>query len=120
FVKPLSGLKNIWSRLLLFIVGLLGCLMFFMWFVTNHQSCSNNFNILWAFPLHFIVACLPFRGKTWAKYYALFAISLIITALLLHVIGIQHLPLIEILPLMLALMYVHLHVYKLSLTQKTH
>ncbi len=115
FLKPFRSFKNVWSRFLLFVVGALGCLMFFMWFFTNHQSCSYNFNILWALPLNLIVAFLPFKGKLWAKFYALIAITLMITALLLHVIGIQYLPLIEMLPLMLAMMYVYLHIYKQSL-----
>ncbi len=46
------------------------------------------------------------------KIYALAAISLLIVALIVHVIGFQRMPLIELSPLMLALMYIYIDLYK--------
>jgi len=40
------------ERILFFIIGLLGLLLVFTWFGTDHQSFSYNLNILWAFPLN--------------------------------------------------------------------
>ena len=32
------------------LTGILGCLLLFMWFGTDHKSCANNYNLLWALP----------------------------------------------------------------------
>ncbi len=40
------------ERILFLIIGLLGMLLVFTWFGTDHQSFSYNLNILWAFPLN--------------------------------------------------------------------
>jgi hypothetical protein len=54
------------------LLGLLGCLMLFMWFGTEHKVCARNLNLLWAFPLHLIAAfMIPRNWKhtaTYAKY----------------------------------------------------
>jgi len=34
------------------MVGAVGIVMFLIWTVTNHDAASDNYNILWAFPLH--------------------------------------------------------------------
>jgi hypothetical protein len=112
FIPKLSALKKVMTFLLLFITGLLGCFMLFMWFGTNHQSCTNNFNILWALPTNIFVAFLVFKSRSWLKIYALLAISLLIVALLLHVITMQQIPLIELSPLLLSMMYIYVDLYK--------
>lgn len=38
--------------LLFSLAGLLGFVLLFLWFGTDHQSFSQNLNVLWAFPLH--------------------------------------------------------------------
>ena len=40
------------ERVSFLIIGLLGMLLVFTWFGTDHQSFSYNLNILWAFPLN--------------------------------------------------------------------
>lgn len=35
------------------IVGLLGWLLLLLWVATDHKAAANNFNLLWAIPLHF-------------------------------------------------------------------
>jgi hypothetical protein len=115
-VKALQAFKNIWLRFLLIIFGLLGSLMLFMWLGTEHQSCADNYNVLWALPLNFIIALLPYKGKAWAKLYALAAISLLLVAILIHIIGIQVMPLIELLPWFIILMMIYLEIYRQSIT----
>ena len=39
--------------LLYTIVGLTGCLIFFLWFITDHNGTRPNWNMLWAMPLYF-------------------------------------------------------------------
>lgn len=65
-----SGLKN-FDAMLLFIVGLLGTLMLFMWFGTDHIMCSDNYNLLWAWPTHTIAAFFINRKLSWVKTYLL-------------------------------------------------
>ncbi len=35
-----------------FILGILGVIVFFMWFLSDHVATSVNLDILWAFPTH--------------------------------------------------------------------
>jgi hypothetical protein len=42
--------------LLFFVTGLVGILILFLWFFTNHSTTPNNFNFLWAFAPNLIVA----------------------------------------------------------------
>lgn len=54
---------------LFFITGLLGILLIFMWFGTDHVMCSNNYNLLWAWPTNIIAAFYIHSKKNWAKKY---------------------------------------------------
>ena len=50
-------------------VGLIGVLILFMWFGTEHAMCRNNFNLLWALPTHLAVAFLLFTKIKWVNIY---------------------------------------------------
>ncbi len=113
FTKPLKGLQAVFFRLILLISGILGVIILFMWLGTNHQSCANNFNILWAFPANIIIAFISYKSKVWSKLYALIGMSLIIVTVLVHIIGLQNLPFLEILPLLVALMLIYIDMYQL-------
>ena len=71
--------------LLLFTIsGLVGFLILYLWFFTDHLS-SNNYNIIWATPLNFII---PFiinskRFKKALYYYFLYYSSSLIVLLIL-------------------------------------
>lgn len=110
--RPFHYLKGIIRFLLLFVTGAVGSLMLFMWIGTNHQACAGNYNVLWALPLNLIIAFLAHKRRIWLKIYALAAISLLLVALMVHVIGFQQLPLMEVSPLLLCLMYVYIDLYK--------
>lgn len=69
-----------WFDVALFsAVGWLGLLLFILWVATDHKAAANNFNLLWAFPMHAVVAPMIFR-KTLAgfvkKYFFITAIIL--------------------------------------------
>ncbi|MEQ9423964.1 MAG: DUF4105 domain-containing protein [Cyclobacteriaceae bacterium] len=52
------GQRSNWVDILLFsIAGIVGWLLAFLWFFTDHIS-SNNFNMIWAMPAHMVV--VPF------------------------------------------------------------
>jgi len=53
-----------WPDILLFsAVGLLGTLLLILWLATDHQTTKENWNLLWAHPLHLLTAILLVRGK---------------------------------------------------------
>ncbi|MCB9046482.1 MAG: DUF4105 domain-containing protein [Chitinophagales bacterium] len=110
-VPNLKLLGNIMSFIFLFVTGLLGVLMLVMWLGTDHQGCQDNFNVLWALPTNLILAFLPKRNKS---RYAIVAIALIFVSLLLHIFRIQQMPLIELSPLLLALLFIFGSIVKRS------
>jgi hypothetical protein len=57
------------DSLLLYLTGLLGILILFMWFGTEHLLCRSNFNILWALPTNFIAAFFIWKNPAWLKRY---------------------------------------------------
>ncbi|MDZ7847185.1 MAG: hypothetical protein U5L96_10660 [Owenweeksia sp.] len=64
------------------IIGLVGWLLVFLWFFTDHAAAAGNFNLLWAVPLHFPLATVLFRRKkpAWlAWYYRLVVVVLALT-----------------------------------------
>lgn len=50
--KTIQNLISGFDHLFFTVLGLLGLLLLFMWFGTDHWSCAANYNLLWAFPLH--------------------------------------------------------------------
>ncbi len=54
-----------------FVIGLLGIFLLFMWFGTDHYVTKYNYNILWAIPLHCIVAffLLKKNRPRWVLWY---------------------------------------------------
>jgi hypothetical protein len=113
-IKRLAILGKIMSMLLLFVTGLLGCLILVMWFGTDHQGCSSNFNILWCLPTNLVIAFFNPKGK---GKYALVAMLLILVTLLLHVLGIQGL-IIEFIPLLLVMFFIYGFIYRKSRIKK--
>lgn len=73
-----SKLSDVWFNKLLFVItGLVGCLIFFLWFLSDHVATVNNWNIIWAFPPNIILAFILFKkpAKKWHSiFYAVFGI----------------------------------------------
>jgi hypothetical protein len=84
----LSFIKTNWRNtffryfdfMLFFLYGLLGGLLLFLWFFTDHHVFGNNLNILWAFPGHAIIAFYIGKKRKWLRYYFLIT-SVVITIL---------------------------------------
>lgn len=77
FVPQFSVRKvlHITDVLLFLFIGLMGCLMAFMWFGTDHRDTGNNFNLLWAWPTHLFAAILLiFRKKIIPNYFLAYSI----------------------------------------------
>ncbi len=65
--------------LLFFLTGLLGILLVFMWFGTDHIMTKNNYNLFWAWPTNAVAALYIHSKKKWVKiYYLVYAIFNII------------------------------------------
>jgi len=96
---------NLFDRILMFAVGLVGVLVTFLWFFTDHQATVWNLNILWANPLLLVVAFLPSRmwKRMWWNIYGIGA--------LIAIIGWPFLPQqlhVAVIPLALSMIWVAL------------
>lgn len=105
-IPKLQVVTTILSNSMLVITGFLGLLILTMWYATDHQTCDNNYNLLWALPTNLLFI---FRKKQYK--YALVAMLLIVGSLLLHISKIQCLLLPEMLPLLLLLLLVFGNIY---------
>lgn len=97
-------IKSITDSFLLYITGLLGILLLFMWWATDHTVCKYNYNLMWALPTNFIAAFFIWKPRKWLRIY--FGIAFFVTAVLIG--GWFWLPQqfnIAILPFSLLLLY---------------
>jgi hypothetical protein len=53
------------------VTGIMGLLLFFLWFATDHKAAANNLNILWALPTHIIAAIALIKQPKWLEKYFL-------------------------------------------------
>lgn len=94
------------------LIGLLGSIMLFMWFGTDHQACGYNMNLLWALPTHLFFAFLLPRHHRWVRPYARMAFYVLLVALVLNLWSAQQFV-AELTPIILLLLW-RLHHYKRS------
>ncbi len=88
--------------LLFFISGILGTVILFLWFFTNHSTTPNNFNFLWAFAPNTLIAFLLFKKqiKNWVSNYIKLLLLFLGIIPILWLTGIQLFPL-SIIPLLI-------------------
>ncbi len=68
----------------LFIVyGLLGCIFFFMWFLSLHEATSQNLNLVWAHPLLLAIPALLWVKQAQALVYKFAKINAVLIALVI-------------------------------------
>jgi len=67
--KTAHQLLKVFDFLLFFFTGTIGILLLFMWLGTDHSMCKNNYNLLWAWPTHFVIAFFIGSKKKWVKKY---------------------------------------------------
>ncbi len=106
--------------LLFFTTGILGCLIVFLWFMTDHSSTVQNFNICWAMPFNLVLSFYLLKKRKFSSQllgYLVFLIAMLFLVLLLWVLGYQIFsPLLSILLLILTIRYTFL--YKLGIYLK--
>ncbi len=77
-----QGFLQGFDGLFFFFVGLLGIILILMWTATDHQMCKNNFNLLWAWPTHAVIAFFVNSKKAWVrKYFRFTTIALVVVLL---------------------------------------
>ena len=64
---------KVFDFILFFAVGLVGLLVTFLWFFTDHTNTLYNLNIIWALPTHVVMAffLLPKRRANFTRIYFL-------------------------------------------------
>ena len=65
------------------ITGMLGLLLLFLWFFTDHYAMSGNLNILWAFPLNFFAAIFIYLLRKKKRFRAYFLFTGVLNLLVL-------------------------------------
>ena len=72
-------------------LGILGVVVAFLWFFTDHSATLWNWNILWAFPGHLVLVwgLVARPNATWISSYLLFVMGATVVVLLLWMFGIQ-------------------------------
>lgn len=105
--------------LLLIATGIIGLVIVFLWFFTNHSTTPTNFNFLWAFAPNIIVAFYVAKDnlKLWVKTYLKTLIVLLLIIPIIWIGKIQLLPLAS-LPLLLLLFIRFVYLSKGLLTFK--
>ena len=73
------------------ILGVLGLVVTFLWFFTDHSATLWNWNILWAFPGHLVLVwgLVARPNATWISSYLLFVMVATVVVLLLWIVGVQ-------------------------------
>ena len=73
------------------ILGILGLVVAFLWFFTDHSATLWNWNILWAFPGHLVLVWgLVVRpNAAWISSYLLFVLGATVVVLVLWMFGVQ-------------------------------
>ncbi|WP_215226514.1 Lnb N-terminal periplasmic domain-containing protein [Echinicola shivajiensis] len=76
---------------LFLVLGLLGIMVIFLWFFTEHTATKYNWNLLWAFPLHgvLVYGLSQKYPAEWVKKYLLFALILADAAIVFWILGWQ-------------------------------
>jgi hypothetical protein len=76
---------------LFFMTGVIGLVICFLWFFTDHYTAPNNFNLLWTFVLNLYVAFILLKSKipSWISYYLLCYIFLLFSTIIISLAEIQ-------------------------------
>ncbi|MBS9774392.1 MAG: DUF4105 domain-containing protein [Tenacibaculum sp.] len=77
--------------ILLFSTGIIGVIIVFLWFFTNHSTAPNNFNVLWGFAPNVIIVfyLLKENQPKWIKKYIQFLLVLLMIIPIVWVLKIQ-------------------------------
>ena len=86
------NMRSKWLDFILFFsTGILGVVITFLWFFTDHATTPCNLNILWAFPLNLIVSFLLLKTTIdrWTIIYTKLLLLLLVFFMIIWILGIQ-------------------------------
>lgn len=91
--------------ILFFTTGVIGCVIFFLWFFSTHATAPNNFNFLWAFAPNLIISILLLKKRTQKLWLQKYLFLLMIFMLLIPIIWITKIQVfpIAVTPLLILL-----------------
>ena len=69
--KNALNILSLLDSFLFFTVGLLGIILVLMWVGTDHIMTKNNYNLLWAWPMHIVYAFFMHKNTKRVKTYSL-------------------------------------------------
>ena len=101
--------NNSWNRSIDFIIylfsGLVGVLIIYLWFFSNHFASAQNFNFLWAFPFNLVVVFALIRKTPplWTINFVKLNIILLILLFIHWTTGVQKYN-ITLLPIFISLL----------------
>jgi hypothetical protein len=84
--------ERIFNGVFYFALGIAGLIIFFLWFLTDHQATKNNLNIFWALPSNLFYFWKNPRAANMRMFHRITG-SLALLVLLLWPFGIQEFPL---------------------------
>ena len=114
------NIRSKWLDFTLFFgTGVLGIIICFLWFFTNHYTAPNNFNLLWAFVLNFFVAFILLKSRipSWTSKYLLFYLFLLFGGIIASFMGLQQFS-NAIFPIMAMLFLRTFYIYRLLTFKK--
>jgi hypothetical protein len=90
FIVLLGYTKNKFAQVFLqgfdglffFLTGVLGIILIFMWVGTDHSMTKNNFNLIWAWPTHTIMAFFVNSKKARVQQYFKFTAVALLAVLI--------------------------------------
>lgn len=85
------------------ISAAIGFIILYTWQLDGEPAWKDNYNILWALPTNIL---FPFLGRKLRFFYAILATLFIGIALVLHILRVQVMPLLEIVPFWMALLFI--------------
>lgn len=83
-IRTLKSKRNFFivDHVLFGATGLVGWVIIFLWFFTDHQATGPNWNILWALPFYFPLANILLSMKNKASYFFFFVSSVLLLIVL--------------------------------------
>lgn len=79
--RRMQALAEGWENFNLFVSGILGFILILMWVATDHKMTKDNYNLLWAWPLHLIMVFMPRGHSVVRSYFKLHTVFLILLLL---------------------------------------
>ncbi len=92
-------------RVVLFTTGIVGLLILYLWFVTDHSVTGNNLNILWSFPAMLILSFIRWNNSKLMNYIVYLQLTLQVVFLLGWKLLPQNFPLASI-PFSISLVFI--------------